>query len=198
MAYRKFDDKNLNVDDSKMKLKSFNSREAWFRALQAVSNRVIGDANLTACTSAVCATAATGIATTVAVVATINGLQVAIAAAGNLNLGTGAYSGENLGIGMGTMGTNCVTRFLVYAGTSGDAAVAGPGNIIQKKDYATAALAAAACRLPDLPDNAVALGSLLLQGPAAAGCNFAVGGAGTMGTCTFSNFFNMPYTEPFA
>lgn len=197
MAYRKFDDKSLNVDDSRLKLKNF-TKEAWFRALQAVSNRVIGDQNLTACTSAVLATAATGVATTVAVVATINGLQVAIAAAGNLNLGTGAYAGENLGVGRGTMGTNCVTRFLVFAGTSGAAEVAGPGNIVQKKDYATAALAAAACRLPDLPDNCVALGSLLLQGPAAAGVTFNVGGAGTMGTCSFSNFFNMPYTEPFA
>jgi hypothetical protein len=134
----------------------------------------------------------------VAVVATINGIQVAIAAAANLNLGTGAYSGENLRQGAGTMGTNCVTRFLVYAGTSGAAEVAGPGNIVEKKDYATAALAAAACRLPDLPDNCVALGSLLLQGPEGAGVNFSVGGAGTMGTCSLTNFFNMPYTEPFA
>lgn len=197
MAYRKYDDANPKADDSRMKLAGF-TKENWFRALQSVSNRVIGDANLTACTSAVCATAATGAATTVAVVATINGIQVAIAAGNNLNLGTGAYSGENLRSGAGTMGTNCVTRFLIYAGTSGDAAVAGPGNIIEKKDYATAALAAAACRLPDLPDNCVALGSMLLQGPAAVGVNFSVGGAGTMGTCSFTNFFNMPYTEPFA
>lgn len=96
------------------------------------------------------------------------------------------------------MGTNCVCRFLVYGGTDGTAHVAGPGNIVEKKDYATAALAAAKCKLPDLPENCVALGSLLLQGPEAAGVNFGVGGAGTMGTCTFRNFYNMPYQEPFA
>jgi hypothetical protein len=198
MSYRKFDDPALNRDDSRQKVKTGGFfREPWLRGLQGIVNRVIGDAAATACTTAVCATAATGVATTVEVKVAINGCEYNIVASGNINLGTGAYSGDNLEFGKGTMGTNCVTKFLIYGGTDGTAHVAGPGNIVQKKDYATAALAAAECRLPDLPENCVALGSLLLQGPEAAGANFSVGGAGTMGTCTFTNFYNMPYQEPF-
>jgi hypothetical protein len=194
--YRKFDDPNLKRDDSRQKTPAFQL-EPWRRALQGLVNRVIGDADATACTTAVCATAATGVATTVEVKVCINGCEYNIVKSGNINLGTGAYSGDNLEFGKGTMGTNCVTKFLIYGGTDGTAHVTGPGNIVEKKDYATAALAAAECKLPDLPDNSVALGSLLLQGPEAAGCNFSVGGAGTMGTCTFTNFYNMPYQEPF-
>lgn len=194
--YKKFDDPALKRDDSRMKVPNFQL-EPWRRALQGLVNRVIGDAAATACTTAVCATAATGVATTVEVKVAINGCEYNIVASGNINLGTGAYSGANLENGKGTMGTNCVTKFLIYGGTDGTAHVTGPGNIIEKKDYATAALAAAECRLPDLPDNCVALGSLLLQGPEAAGADFSVGGAGTMGTCTFTNFYNMPYQEPF-
>lgn len=198
MAYRKFDDPKLSRDDSRMKTKSGGfHNEPWFRALQGIVNRVIGDAAATACTTAVCATAATGVATTVEVKVAINGCEYNIVKSGNINLGTGAYSGDNLEFGKGTMGTNCVTKFLIYGGTDGTAHVTGPGNIVEKKDYATAALAAAECKLPDLPDNSVALGSLLLQGPEAAGVNFSVGGAGTMGTCTFTNFYSMPYQEPF-
>lgn len=196
MSYRKFDDARLNSDAKQMQATNFRN-QPWFRALQGLNNRVIGDASATACTTAVCATAATGVATTVEVKVSINGCEYNIAASGNINLGTGAYSGDNLEFGKGTMGTNCVTKFLVYGTTAGAAFVTGPGNIVEKKDYATAALAAAACKLPDLPENCVALGSLLLQGPAAAGVNFSVGGAGTMGTCTFTNFYNMPYQEPF-
>lgn len=195
--YRKFDDANLASDDSRLKVKPSFPKEAWLRALQGMNNRVIGDAAATACTTAVCATAATGVATTVEVKVSINGCEYNIAASGNINLGTGGLSGANLANGKGTMGTNCVTKFLVYGTTAGYAYVTGPGNIVEKKNYATAALAAAECKLPDLPENAVALGSLLLQGPAAVGVNFSVGGAGTMGTCTFTNFYNMPYQEPF-
>lgn len=199
MAYRKFDDPSLDRDNSQMKAKSgrFGNWEAFLRALQGLNNRVIGDAAATACTTAVCATAATGVATTVEVKVSINGCEYNIVASGNLNLGTGAYSGDNLELGKGTMGANCVTKFLVYGTTAGVAQVAGPGNIVDKDDYATAALAAAECKLPDLPENCVALGSMLLQGPYAAGANFSIGGAGTMGTCTFTNFYNMPYQEPF-
>ena len=199
MAYRKFDDPSLSADKKQMLAKTGGFfREPWFRALQGLVNRVIGDAAATACTTAVCATAATGVATGVEVKVCINGCEYNIVASGNINLGTGAYSGHNLEFGKGTMGTNCVTKFLIYGGTDGTAHVTGPGNIVEKKDYATAALAAAACKLPDLPDNSVALGSLLLQGPEAAGADFSVGGAGTMGTCTFRNFYSMPYQEPFA
>lgn len=198
MAYRKFDDATIGSDRKQMLTKTGGFfREPWFRALQGLNNRVLGNSDLSAGTTAVLATAATGVATTVAVEVVINGCQYTIAATNNINCGTGAYCGENLGTGLGTMGTNCVTKFLVYGGTDGVANVTGPGNIIEKKDYATAALAAAACRLPDLPDNCVALGSVLLQGAAATGCNFSVGGLGTMGTCTFTNFWNMPYQEPF-
>lgn len=199
MAYRKFDDANLNSDRKQMLTKTGGFFvEPWRRALQGIVNRVCGTDGIVAAAGATLGTAATGVQTTVTVFATINGTVYTIAAANNINLGTGAISGNNLETGKGTMGTNCATKFLVYTGTDGTALVTGPGNIVEKKDYATAALAAAACKLPDLPDNCVALGSLLLQGPEATGVDFSVGGCGTMGTCTFTNFIHMPYQEPFA
>ena len=198
MAYRKFDDPKLSADAKQMLTKDNFPKEPWRRAIQGIVNRVCGTDGIVASAGANLGTAATGVQTQTSVFATINGTVYTIAALNNINLGTASLAGENLATGKGTMGTNCCTKFLVYGGTDGIARVTGPGNIIEKKDYATAALAAAACKLPDLPDNCVALGSLLIQGPEAAGVNFSVGGCGTMGTCTVKNFIHMPYQEPFA
>jgi hypothetical protein len=198
MAYRKFDDKNRNVDDSAEKSQHGGfMREPERRTIQGIANQVLATtAGAVTLTAAKLGTSATGVCTQDPVFVKINGIGYTIGACSDVNLGTGAYAGANIAGDLGTMGTNCVCKFLVYAGTAGttDVEVAGPGNIIEKKDYATAALAAAACKVPDLPDNKVALGYLLLQGPEATGVTFAVGGAGTMGTCTFVNYLNMPYT----
>lgn len=191
MAYRKFDDPKISVDNSAMKVSALKS-EVLKRAIMGSVNRVLcGTSGAVSANGANLGTAATGICTQNAVIACINGQAVTIPATNNINLGTGNYSGAQ--IGKGTMGTNCVTKFLVFADENAVVDVAGPGNIVDKGDYANATLAAAACALPDLPEGAVALGYLTLQGPAGSGVTFNVGGAGTMGTCSFVNLFNMPY-----
>ena len=197
MAYRKFDDAPLSADNKQMQMKTGGFfKEPWRRALQGIVNRVIGGTAGTSLVTAACGTGTTtGVKTATSVNASINGVSVAIAALDNINIGTGAYCGNNLELGKGTMGTNCVTKFLIFAGSDGVAQVTGPGNIVDKGGYASATLAAAACKLPELPENCVALGYMLMHGPEATGVNFSVGLAGTMGTCTFGDFIHMPYQE---
>jgi hypothetical protein len=200
MAYAKFDDPKISAENAKRKAPQAFYDDTIRRTIQGIVNRVVAGTDGTAGTAgagAAAGTAATGVYTGNPVLASINGSIYTIVATSNINLGTGAYSGSNIQTGMGSMGTNCCCRFLVYGGTDGTARVCGPGNIVSKNDYATPALAAAECKLPDLPDNCVALASMLLQGPAAVGVNFSVGGAGTMGTCTFTQLVHMPYQEPF-
>lgn len=197
MAYAKFDDPKISTENAKRKANMAFFDDTIRRTIQGIVNRVVSGTNGVAGTAASAGTAATGVKTNNPVFASINGSLYTIVATDNINLGTGAYSGDNIQTGMGTMGTNCCCKFLIYGGTDGTARVCGPGNIVKKDDYATATLAAAECKLPDLPDNCVALASMLLQGPAGTGANFSVGGAGTMGTCSFSALVHMPYQEPF-
>lgn len=199
MAYAKFDDPKTSTENAKRKVPQAFSDDTIRRAIQGIVNRVVAGTDGNVGSAASCGTAGTGVKTKNSVFVSINGSIYTIAATDNLNLGTGAYSGNNIQAGMGEMGTNCCCKFLIYGGTDGYPQVCGPGNIVKKDlaDYPTAALAAAACKLPDLPDNCVALASMLLQGPAASKVNFSVGGAGTMGTCTFTQLHHMPYQEPF-
>jgi hypothetical protein len=185
MAYRKFDDKPLSVDDSARKAsQAFKGNEAMARALQGIANRVIGHtAGTNALTMAGCGTGSTcGVNIANTLVVSINGKQSTCIAQDNLEMPDG------------TMGTNWVQKYLVCtaAGTSGT--VIGPGNSIDKGDYTTVALATAAAKLPDLPDGYCALGYLVLDAPAATAVGaIGTGVLGTMGTATFYDLVCMPY-----
>lgn len=106
----------------------------------------------------------------------------------------------------GTMGTNTVAKFLICSTAGTGAKVVGPGNIVDKGPYASAALAAAACKILDLPDGECALGYVTLNAPAAtvlvltgadttaaAGLGFAIGSGGTAGTAAYVDLVSMPY-----
>ena len=192
MSYKKFDDADAKVDQSSKKVYSV-PLEVFRRAIQGVANRVVGlTAGGTAGTAAL-ALAGLGLGTTAgfkignAISVVINGEQSAVIAQDNLYLPAG------------TMGTNTVAKYLVCtaAGTSGT--VVGPGNVILKSDYASATLAAAAAKLPDLPDGYCCLGFVTLQAPAATAlahsrsAGFVLGTGGTAGTATYTNLACMPY-----
>ena len=199
MSYRKFDAPNLDVDDSRMKVYSI-PEENVRRAFQGIANRVLGG------------TAGTGYAPVLAGCALgssagfITSNNVAISRNGAvgtclLSTATGMYFPDQ-----GTMGTNTVAKFLICSTTGTGSQIIGPGNIIDKGDYATVALATAAARLPDLVDGECALGYVTLQGPAAtvlvltasattaaAGLGYIMGTGGTAGTATYVDVVCMPY-----
>lgn len=185
----KFDKPDVRVDDSGNKVYS-DMHESFRRAIQGVANRVIGSTAGTGIVGPqflaglqVAGTA--GVRITYAVAVVRNGVWSTVAAQNNLFMP------------QGTQGTGTVAKYLVVSedGTSGT--VKGPGNVITRLDYTTEALAAAAAKLPDLPDGAVALGSVTLVTAVALGfdnaAGFAVGTGGTCGTGTFVNFICMPY-----
>jgi hypothetical protein len=107
----------------------------------------------------------------------------------------------------GTMGTNTVAKFLICSTAGTGAQIKGPGNIVDKGAYASATLAAAACKVPDLPEGECALGYVTLNAPAAtvlvltaaatttpAGAlGYAIGGGGTAGTAAYVDLVSMPY-----
>lgn len=198
MAYKKFDDPAEKVDNNKYNINDAFAVEAIRRALQGISNRIIGGTNgtqgpLVVPTLALGTTA--GFKNTNAVSIVRDGIISAVAACDN------RYFEKQ-----GTLGTNKVTKFLYCSkdGTSGT--VIGPGNIVSKGDYATATLAAAACKIPDLPDGACALGYITLSAPAAtvlvltdgactaaAGLGYIIGTGGTAGTATYTDLRGMPF-----
>lgn len=197
MAYKKFDDPDTKVNASVNKVNDAFPMEAIRRALQGISNRVTGGtAGTGIITLAGAGTSGTGgFQTTMDVGVVRNGIRSTCAATANMLFGT-----------LGTLGTNKVTKFLLCTidGTSGTCI--GPGNIVDKGDYATATLAAAACKLPDLPDGACALASVTLNAPAdtvlvltdgastaAAVLGYALGTGGSSGTATFQDLVCMPF-----
>ena len=198
MAYKKFDDPDNKVNSSVNKVNDAFPMEAIRRALQGISNRVTGGTAGTGyvITLAGAGTSCTGGFQTTMVVGVVrNGICSTCAATANMLFGT-----------LGTLGTNKVTKFLLCTidGTSGTCI--GPGNIVDKGDYASATLAAAACKLPDLPDGACALASVTLNAPAdtvlvltdgastaAAVLGYALGTGGTSGTATFQDLVCMPF-----
>ena len=187
---KKFDDPDKKVDPSVRDIYDSFPKEAERRAFQGIANRVIGGTNGTqgplitaGCTLGT--TAGFNIATGVTVV--INGMV------------STCIAQDNLPLPDGTQPANTVAKYLIAtaAGTSGT--VIGPGNVVDKADYDSATLAAAACRLPDLPDGYCALGYVTLQAPEATALVFAdgdgyvTGTGGTAGTATYVDLICMPY-----
>lgn len=198
MAYKKFDEPDDKVDASAMKIHGAVTNEALRRALQGIANRVLGG------------TAGTGYIPTLAGAAVggsagfLTAMPVAVVRDG---IRTTANATNNMLFGkLGTLAANEVAKFLICTvnGTSGT--VIGPGNIVSKADYASATLAAAACKLPDLPDGACALASVTLSAPAttvlvltdgastaAASLGYLIGTGGTAGTATYQDLVCMPF-----
>ena len=157
MSYKKFDDANEAVSNSKMKVYDAITNEAIRRAIQGISNRIIGGSNGTQgplITATLAAGSTAGVKTTNAVTCVINGVKVSVAAL------------DNLVPPAGTMGSNKAAKYLLAvesAGTGGT--VYGPGNVVDCADYSTNTLALAACKLPDLPDGQCALGYISIVSP---------------------------------
>ena len=198
MAYRKFDAPALKVNQSQMKVYDAAPVEALRRAIQGVANRVLGGTAGTgyAPTLAGCAVGGTaGFKTANNVTVTRNGVNSTCLLKDNLY-----FSAQS------TMGTNTVAKFLICSTAGTGPQIVGPGNIVLKSDYASATLAAAAAKIPDLIDGECALGYVTLQAPAAtvlvltgsattaaAGLGYAIGGGGTAGTATYVDVVCMPY-----
>jgi|GEM_PF-4336834 hypothetical protein len=200
MAYKKFDDPVVKVDDTKYGVDDVFFDARIRRAIQAISNVCLGTTSGTGHipTLATCALGGSaGFKTTYDVGVVIDGVLSTCAATDNMLF-------EELG----TMGTNTVAKFLICTkdGTSGTCI--GPGNIINKEDYASATLAAAAAKIPDLPDGAAPLGYVTLQAPAvtkliltggasttAAKLGYVLGTGGTAGTATYVDLMRMPYDK---
>lgn len=189
-AGKKFDDPVAKVDASVRDVYDVFPSEAVRRAIQGISNRVIGGTNGTQgpLITATCALGTTaGFKTTTDVTVLINGAKsIAIAQ-------------DNLYMPEGTQGTNTVAKYLIATATGTSGTVVGPGNVVDKGDYSTATLAAAACRLPDLPDGYCVLGYVTLDAPAATALAFSrsagyvLGTGGTAGTATYVDLMCMPY-----
>ena len=188
MSYKKFDDPNAKVNAAVRKVFDAFPKDALRRALEGISNRHLCGTSATGwfpnVTSGLADGGTGGIKTATAVTVVINGKPYVIAA------------GDNLKMPSTQIGTNCVTYYLISTqGTSGT--VSGPGNIILKSDYATPALAAAACKLPDLPAGHCVLGKFLFHAPAA-GTNLNpadFGKPSTAGTGAYTDLICMPIDE---
>lgn len=185
----KFDEPNVAGDRSVTSAYKSFPKEDLRRALQGITNRVIGGTNGTQGPLIVagCALGTTaGFKTANNVTCVIDGVQsIAIAQ-------------DNLKPPAGTLGTNRVTKFLVCTGT-GTSGTVLQGNTVDKGNYTTIALATAACKLPDLPNGYCALGYITYQGPTATAPifvntgGFVMGTGGTAGTATYVDLNCMPY-----
>ena len=200
MAYKKFDDADPKVDASAVKVFGAFPQEAVRRAIQGITNRVWAG------TSATAGQLLSG--------------SCGIGGSAGFKVGSGLYlvrdgvlstlaPQDNLLFSeLGTMGTNTVAKFLICSEDGASATCIGPGNVVDKGDYASATLAAAAAKLPDLPDGAVAVGYVTLQVPAAtvliltdgastaaAKLGYAIGGGSTAGTATYVQLVNMPFNK---
>jgi len=187
MAYKKFDEAEKKVDQSARRIYGAFPREMERRALQGITNRVLGGTNGTQgplITATVADGSTGGIKTTTNVTCLINGEQSICIAQDNLKMTAG------------TMGSNCVAKFLVCTGTGTSGTVIGPGNVVSKADYATVALANAAAKLPDLPDGYCALGYALFNSPAASDVVLeSCGLLSTAGTVAYTDLMCMPYDD---
>jgi hypothetical protein len=190
MAYKKFDDPATDVNDSRRKVYDAFPMAPIRRALQGITNRVIGGTNGTQGPLVVagCALGTTqGFKTANNVTCIINGVQ------------STCIAQDNLYMPKGTQGTNTVAKYLICTGAGTSGTIIGPGNVIDKADYATVALANAAAKLPDLPDGYCALGYVTLNAPEATVLAFArsagyvVGTGGTAGTAAYVDLNCMPY-----
>lgn len=198
-AGKKFDDADPKVNTAVDKVYDAFPREAWRRAIQGVTNRVLGG---TAGTGRLAVLAGCAVGSTAGFIfaSDVGVVRNGVASTCAIPAATGLYFSK-----LGTMGTNTVAKFLIATvdGTSGT--IIGPGNIIDKGDYTNATLAAAAAKLPDLPDTGVALGYVTLNAPAAtkliltdgattaaASLGYKIGTGGTAGTAAYVDLMNMP------
>lgn len=190
MSYKKFDDPNTKVNAAVRKMNDAFPKEEWRRALQGLTNRVIGGSNGTQgpLITAGCALGTTaGFKIANALTVVIDGVQSSVIAQ------------DNLLPAEGTMGTNTVAKYLICTSTGTSGTVIGPGNIILKSDYASTTLAAAAAKLPDLPDGYCALGYVTYNAPEATAPvfintgGFIMGTGGTAGTAAYVDLVCMPY-----
>ncbi len=184
----KFDAASEKVDQAARKVYGAFPQEAVRRALQGIANRVIGTTAGTASSSGYLLQAGCGTGST-AGVNVANTLVVLV---------NGAYSTciaqDNLKLPDGSQGSNTVAKYLICTKAGTSATCVGPGNVIDKGDYDTAALAAVAAKLPDLPDGYCALGYVTLNAPAASAITYRGHGTiGSQGTTSFTDLVCMPY-----
>ena len=184
----KFDVPNVKVDKTGRKVYA-KYDEQFRRALQGITNRVLGGTSGTG-NSPVTAAAAVGtlgVLTANAVVIVVNGVQ-----------GT-AKAQDNMPLPSGVIPLNSACKYLVStpldagAGTSGT--VSGPGNIVSCADYASNTLALAACKLPDLPDGHCAIAAVTFVTPVLTAVTLiptSVLGT-TGGTSAYTDLLCMPY-----
>lgn len=153
----KFDAPDAKVDQSGLKVYA-DAHEKFRRALQGISNRVLGGTAGTGYSPVTAGvqigTLGVKIANVVAIV--VNGVQGS------------AKVQDNIPVPSGVIPANSACKYLISttlnsAGTGGTCT--GPGNIVSCADYDSNTLALAACKLPDLPDANVALGYLTLVSP---------------------------------
>jgi len=192
-AGRKFDDPNREVDATGRRVFSAFPKEAARRALQGIANRVLGGTAGTGykpVTATLADGGTGGIKTTYLVAVVINGKVSSCPAQDNLKM-PGASADFT-----GTQGSNTVAKYLVSTSTGTSGTISGPGNIINKADYATQALAEAAAKLPDLPDGHCPLGYAVFNTPAASDVVVASCGLlSTAGTVAYTDLICMPYDD---
>ena len=201
MAYKKFDDPDTKVNQSQMKVYDAVAHEALRRAIQGISNRVLGGTCGTGGGSLITATCTLGSTAGFITEETLRVVRNGIITTCDIPDATGMYFSSQ-----GTMGSNTVAKFLICSTAGTGAQIVGPGNIIDKGDYASATLGAAAAKIPDLIDGECALGYVTLQAPAAtvlvltnsattaaAGLGYILGTGGTAGTATYVDVVCMPY-----
>jgi hypothetical protein len=192
MAYKKFDDPDEKVSQAGARGNEATQLLAMRRAIQAISNRVVGfttggTSGSGYLTQANLGTGGTsGVKINNAVVVTINGVNSTCISQDNLYMPN-----------YGTFGTRKVAKFLVSTGAGTSGTVTGPGNVVDADDYADDTTALAACKLPDLPDGHCALGWVGIVFPRATevvmSSKALIGLESTAGTATWQNLTCMPY-----
>ena len=184
MAYKKFDDANLNVSQAPRKVYNAIPVESVRRALQGAYNRVLCGTHGTATLAdwrASCGTggAGTGVGVSGQLFVVVNGI-----------LGTrGTAASYNLPAG--TQAAATIVKYLISGPINSTAGTVTAGN-----ESATTAGA----KLPDLPDGHVALGYMLYTGNGTVGWNRGANApagqaAATSGTATFVDLMHMPLED---
>lgn len=179
MAYVKFDDAPTNVDLSSNKVNQAFNHASQRSALKAMLSYVIPGG-----------TAGTGILTAgLAVGATATNFKVTNNVRYAIN-GTpylqAALDDILYPAALGTQGTSCICKYLIYCGT---AALATTSGMVAKGNEGTAA---ADCKLPNLPDNSCPLGYVTVTTTT----HGFVAGTGTMGvggiSAAYTDLIQMP------
>lgn len=181
MAYKKFDDATKAVAQSPRKVYDAIPVESFRRAIQSISNRILGGTGGTGATSVVsaCGTGATGgLKWGNTLLAVING-----------RFGT-VLCADNLELPAGTQASATYVKYLISGGF-------GTGGTVTAGNEGTSSTKAL---LPDCPDGHVAVGYMEY----AANSSYAFirtnrtvtgGAAATAGTASFKDLIHMPYSE---